>query len=85
MILIIQGPASTMTRNMINNLGMNDKVISLICVAAWKILTNNPVANAERSRGADMMKVISSACLPIVIALSGVIAIILLGIEALCQ
>ena len=42
----IHGPASTRVVNVTTSFGTNDKVISLIWVAAWKMLTIRPVISA---------------------------------------
>jgi hypothetical protein len=43
------GPSSTSTPHMASSFGMNDSVISLICVAAWKMLMTRPT-NSVTSR-----------------------------------
>ena len=53
----IHGPANTITANIETSLGMNERVISLICVAAWKIPTTRPAASAANSRGAEIRSV----------------------------
>ena len=58
---------------MASSFGMNDSVISLIEVAAWKMPTMRPTASAVSSSGAESMSVISSACRPTVTTISGVI------------
>src|SRR2546430_8821851 len=55
------------------SLGMNDSVISLICVAACRIDTTRPTTSAASSRGADNTSMTYSACCPMVITLCGVI------------
>src|SRR3982751_2534630 len=57
----IHGPATTMTTNTLISFGMNESVISLICVAAWKMLTMRPAQSAVRRSGAEMSNVSSSA------------------------
>src|SRR5687767_5320832 len=47
---------------MARSFGMNESVISLICVAAWKIETRRPTASAVSSRGAETTTVTNSAC-----------------------
>ena len=69
----IHGPVSASTAAMASSFGMNDSVISLICVAAWKMPTMRPTASAVSSSGAASMSVISSACRPTVTTISGVI------------
>jgi hypothetical protein len=61
-VLIIQGPAMTPTTNTASNFGMKDKVISLICVAAWKILTTNPITSEVSSKGAEISIVTHKVC-----------------------
>src|SRR3954469_3590033 len=68
----IHGPVSASTAAMASSLGMNDRVISLICVAAWKMPTIRPTASAVSSSGAASISVISSAWRPTVTTVSGV-------------
>src|SRR5947207_15171665 len=68
---IIHGPVSASTAAIASSLGMNDSVISLICVAAWKMPTAKPTASAVSSSGAASMRVISSAWRPTVTTISG--------------
>src|SRR5690349_3428849 len=68
----IHGPVIASTAAMASSFGMNDSVISLIDVAAWKMPTMRPTASAVSSKGADNIKVISSACRPTVTTISGV-------------
>src|SRR5262245_8941131 len=68
----IHGPLMASTVAMAKSLGMNDSVISLICVAAWKMPTMRPTASAVSNRGAASIKVISSAWRPTVTTVSGV-------------
>src|SRR5450759_3282896 len=70
----IHGPNSTSTTNIATSLGMNDRVISLIWVAAWNTLTIRPVRRAASRGGPDISKVISSARCASVSTLSGVIS-----------
>src|SRR5580658_9812749 len=56
-----------------SSFGMKDSVISLICVAAWKIPTSSPTQSATSSSGAASMGVICSACWPMPMTVSGVI------------
>ncbi|EGP44159.1 hypothetical protein AXXA_22400 [Achromobacter insuavis AXX-A] len=51
MMPISQGPSSTSTPHMASSLGMNDSVISLICVAAWKMLITRPTIRVMISSG----------------------------------
>src|SRR6186713_2085571 len=67
----IQGPVSASTAAMASSFGMNDNVISLICVAAWKMPTMRPTPSAVSSSGAASMSVISSAWRPTVTTVSG--------------
>src|SRR5690349_13015185 len=67
----IQGPVSASIAAMASSLGMNESVISLICVAAWKMPTMRPTASAVSSSGAESMSVISSAWRPTVTTVSG--------------
>src|SRR5450830_2138782 len=69
----IHGPATTRATKMPTSLGMKDRVASLICVAAWKILTIKPMMRATSSMGAATISVISIAWRPRVMTLSGVI------------
>src|SRR3982750_1994423 len=69
----IHGPVIARMAAMASSLGMNDSVISLICVAAWKMPTIRPTASAVSSGGAASIRVISSACPPTVTTVSGVI------------
>src|SRR5690348_14034511 len=71
---IIHGPVSASTAAMASSFGMNDRVISLICVAAWKMPTMRPTASAVSSSGAESIRVISSAWRPMVTTVSGVMA-----------
>src|SRR5688572_28004306 len=68
----IQGPVIASTAAMASSLGMNDSVISLICVAAWKMPTMRPTASAVSSSGAASVTVNSSAWRPTVTTVSGV-------------
>src|SRR4051794_35196463 len=68
----IHGPASTSAANMASSLGMNESVISLICVAAWNTLTTSPTTSAVSSSGADTSAVTHSACCAIVRTVCGV-------------
>src|SRR5262245_51040649 len=52
--------------------GMNDSVISLICVAAWNTPTSTPIRSAATRSGAASNIVISSARWPMVMMTSGV-------------
>src|SRR6187549_2398269 len=70
---IIQGPVSASTAAIASSFGMNDSVISLIEVAAWKMPTMRPTASAVSSNGAASMSVTSSALRPTVTTISGVI------------
>src|SRR5882762_3663861 len=54
------------------SLGMNDSVISLICVAACRIDTTRPTTSAASSSGADNISMTYNACCPMVITLCGV-------------
>src|SRR5690242_18750459 len=79
----IHGPATTSATKMPTSFGMNDRVASLIWVAAWKMLTTRPMIKATSSIGAATIKVTSIALRPIVMTVSGVIAAPL--VEALRQ
>src|SRR5690242_12775832 len=57
----IHGPAMTTAANTATSLGMNESVASLICVAAWKMLTTRPAQSAVRRSGAEMISMSSSA------------------------
>src|SRR5689334_733712 len=57
----IHGPAMTTAANTATSLGMNESVASLICVAAWNMLTTRPAQSAVRRSGAEMISVSSSA------------------------
>src|SRR3954468_18388517 len=72
-VRIIHGPVIASTAAMASSFGMNDKVISLIDVAAWNMPTMRPTASAVSSNGAASKSVTSSACLPTVTTCSGVI------------
>src|SRR5262245_6553963 len=74
MVFSIQGPASASVAAMPSSLGMNDSVISLICVAAWKMPTNRPTVSPTSRIGAASISVTSSACVPMLITVSGVMA-----------
>src|SRR5579871_5342319 len=65
-----------------SSFGMNDNVISLICVAAWKMPTSTPITSPTSSMGAASIRVISSARCAIVMTVSGVMG---LAVEARCQ
>src|SRR5690242_15117505 len=67
----IHGPVSASIAAMASSFGMNDSVISLICVAAWKMPTTRPTASAVSSSGAASIRVISSAWRPTVTTVSG--------------
>src|SRR5579862_2711436 len=54
--------------------GMNESVISLICVAARNALTTSPVISATSRSGAASIMVISSARLPMVMTVSGLMS-----------
>src|SRR3954470_14943923 len=82
-LLIIHGPVIASTAAIASSFGMNDSVISLICVAAWKMPTIRPTASAVSSSGAASISVISSACLPTVTTTSGLICN--LSEETLCE
>src|SRR5687768_16854006 len=71
---IIHGPVNASTAAIASSFGMNDSVISLMEVAAWKMPTMRPTASAVSSSGADSISVISSAWRPTVTSISGVIA-----------
>src|SRR4051812_17655742 len=71
-VRIIHGPAMASTAAMASSFGMNDSVISLMDVAAWKMPTMSPTASAVSSNGADSKSVTSSACRPTVTTISGV-------------
>src|SRR5687768_16344024 len=71
---IIHGPVNASTAAIASSFGMNDSVISLMEVAAWKMPTMRPTASAVSSGGADSISVISSAWRPMVTTISGVIA-----------
>ncbi len=53
MMPISHGPSSTSTPHMASSLGMNDSVISLICVAAWITLMTTPTSSTTMRMGAD--------------------------------
>ena len=72
---IIHGPVNASTAAMASSFGMNDSVISLIDVAAWKMPTMRPTASAVSSSGADSISVISSACRPTVTTISGLMCV----------
>src|SRR4051794_25588996 len=80
----IHGPAMTSVANTASSLGMNDSVASLICVAAWKMLTIRPMMSATSSSGAPSSSEISMARWPMVMTDSGVISAYL-KVEALRQ
>jgi hypothetical protein len=68
----IQGKNKTIARKTAIILGTKVKVISLIWVTAWKILTISPTTRLNRSIGADISNVVSSALRPISNTMSGV-------------
>src|SRR6478752_3947699 len=72
----IHGPAMASVAAMAISLGMKDSVISLICVAAWKMPTSSPTTSATSSMGAASSRVISSACVPMVMTDSGVMGLL---------
>ena len=51
-MLIIHGPAKASTATAATTLGTKDSVASLICVAAWKMLTTSPTTSTVSSTGA---------------------------------
>ena len=55
-----------------SNLGIKLRVTSFICVAAWNMLTNKPIAKAGNSNTARSKTVTSRASLPMWITDSGV-------------
>src|SRR6201996_2478754 len=57
-----------------SSFGMNESVISLICVAACSTPTRRPTASAVRRSGAAIISVTTSACWPMPMTVSGVIA-----------
>src|SRR6056297_32928 len=68
----IQGPATDSATTSMSSFGMNDSVISLICVAAWIMPTSKPTASAESSSGEASSIVTQRACCPMVVTVSGV-------------
>src|SRR3989338_9266422 len=74
MVFTIHGPVKISARKIPSSLGMKDRVISLIWVAAWKMLTTKPMTSALSSSGAESISVISIACCPMVRTVSGVMA-----------
>src|SRR5580658_2082570 len=71
--LSIHGPTSTSVVAIPSSFGINDSVISLICVAAWKMPTMMPIVSPTSSIGAASIIVISSARCPMVMTVSGLI------------
>src|SRR5262245_34839413 len=65
-----------------SSLGMNDKVISLICVEDWHTPNIRPTSSAVKSSGADSISVISSARCATVMTVSGVIVNLRSSVEA---
>jgi len=51
-VVNIQGPAMVSTATAAMTLGTKLKVASLICVAAWKMLTTRPTTSTTSSTGA---------------------------------
>src|ERR1043165_10496 len=72
MSLSIPGPAIASVAARPSSLGMNDSVISLIDVAAWKMPTSRPTTSATSSMGAASISVMVSACVPTLMMVSGV-------------
>src|SRR5690606_952241 len=70
----IHGPASTSVTKMATSFGTKVSVISLICVAAWKMLMIRPVTSAARNSGADTIRVTSTAWRPSSMTAVGVMA-----------
>src|SRR5574340_1079126 len=87
MTVSIHGPAMANVTRTAMTLGMNERLASLIWVAAWKTLTIRPTTRVTRRTGDATRMVISSAVRPRVITLSGVMAcLVWIGsIEALRQ
>src|SRR3569832_2258982 len=83
----ITGPAMAKVASTAMTLGMNERLASLIWVAAWKTLTIRPTTRVTSRTGDATRMVISSAVRPRVITLSGVMACLVgIGlIEALRQ
>src|SRR5580692_6796643 len=71
--LSIQGPANTSVAEIATSFGMNERVCSLIEVAAWKAPTMRPVTRPTSSNGPASINVISSARPPTVMMVSGFI------------
>src|SRR3989338_4351171 len=82
MVFTIHGPVKISITKIPSNFGMKDRVSSLIWVAAWKMLTAKPMVSALSSSGAEIISVISTACCPMVMTVSGVM---MSGVKALCQ
>src|SRR5690606_35181384 len=55
MVMMSQGPSNTSVAPTASSFGMNDKVISLIWVAAWKILIDRPTTRVTSSNGPAMV------------------------------
>lgn len=70
----IHGPARTSVTNIAISFGMNDKVISFIWVAAWKMLTISPTTSAATNIGADTSNITSTAWRPSSTTLAGLMA-----------
>src|SRR3569832_37326 len=87
MTVSIHGPAMAKVASTAMTLGMNERLASLIWVAAWKTLTIRPTTRVTSRTGDATRMVISSAVRPRVITLSGVMACLVgIGlIEALRQ
>src|SRR5690606_40330593 len=76
-MVIIHGPASTRVTKIATSFGTNDRVISLIWVAAWKMLMMRPVASAAMNSGADTSRVTSTAWRPSSMTAVGVMVVLL--------
>ena len=48
-------------RKAATSFGMKESVASLICVAAWKMLTISPITSVDKSKGPESIRVTSMA------------------------
>lgn len=64
MRLVIQGIKKIKTTTISKILGTKERVISFICVVAWKMLMVRPATRPARSIGKEIKRVILKVCTP---------------------
>ncbi len=82
-ILIIHGIVKIITTPVRTTFGKNERVASLICVVAWKILITRPATNPARSSGIDTKNVIRNVSIVIAISFASTL-ITLLAKSVVC-